>query len=47
MFVVCEGVLTPTRAEFSLLAGQALFANETNTFHMTSKVGLQAYHIQF
>ena len=47
MFVVCESILTSACAKFSLPADQFCFADETYLFHMTSKVGLQAYHIQF
>lgn len=46
MSVVCDGVLTPAGAEFSLPAGQFSLADETEIFHTTSKVGLQAYHTQ-
>ncbi len=46
MFVVCASVLAPARAENRLSAGQIRLANETQLFHTTSKVGLQAYHIQ-
>jgi hypothetical protein len=46
MFIVCEAIFAPARAELSLPAGQDCFANETTLFHMTSKVGLQAHHTQ-
>jgi hypothetical protein len=46
MFVVCGGVLTPARAENRLPAREGRFADGTNLFHKTSKVGLRAYHIR-
>lgn len=46
MFVVRECVLAAEGTEFGLPAAQFRFANETDCFHMTSEVGLQAYHTQ-
>jgi hypothetical protein len=45
MLVVCRVVLAPARAENGLPAGEWRGADGATTFHMTSKVGLQAYHI--
>ncbi len=46
MFIVCESIFTLARAESGLLARQCGIANNAHHFHMTSKVGLQAYHIR-
>ena len=44
--VVRVGVLAARRAEHALSAAQFRLANQTALFHMTFKVGLQAYHIR-
>lgn len=46
VLVVREAILASERAESSLLADQGRFADETHHLHMTSNVGLQAYHTQ-
>jgi hypothetical protein len=46
MPVVCRSVLATARAEDRLPAAQGSFADDADLFHMTSKVGLRAYHIR-
>ena len=46
VLVVRESILALARAEPTLSASQFRRANATRSFHMTSKVGLQAYHTQ-
>ena len=46
MLVVSETVFATARTESGLLASQVSLADNAKHFYMTSKVGLQAYHIQ-